>query len=147
VVRLARSNSLPVRLAELQREFERLIRQLEPTSAAVEAPFHGINARSALQLAHARGVILAALARAGVEISEYTPATVKKSVAGSGKADKLEVSRTTVWILGSEASGQPADVTDALAVALCHLSMQGPLTRAVAPARGRKLRKPEAGSR
>jgi crossover junction endodeoxyribonuclease RuvC len=147
VVRLARSNSLAARLAELQQKFERLIGELEPTSAAVEAPFHGINARSALQLAHARGVILAVLARDGVEISEYTPATIKKSVAGSGRADKLEVGRTTAWILGPDASGQPPDVSDALAIALCHLSMQGPLMRAVAPGRERRIRKPGAGPR
>jgi len=147
VIRLDRSAPFAARLAELQRKFERVVAQFEPTGAAVESPFHGVNARSALQLAHARGVILAVLAGAGLEISEYTPATVKKSVAGNGKADKAEIIRTTAWLLGPEASDQPSDVADALAVALCHLSMQGPLAAAVARDRRRRPPDPEAGRR
>ena len=110
------------RLDQLQRDLGRLISDLNPTVAAVETPFHGRNARAALQLAHARGVILAALAAAGVEIAEYTPAAVKKSVTGNGRADKEQVRRMVERLLGSAAAEQDYDVSDALAAALCHLA-------------------------
>jgi len=108
------------RLARLQTDFERVVEEASPTVAAVETLFHGANARSALQLAHARGVILAVLARAGVGVSEYTPATVKQSVTGSGRADKEQVRAMVMHLLGLDLSKQPADLSDALAIALCH---------------------------
>jgi crossover junction endodeoxyribonuclease RuvC len=92
-----------------------------PGDAAVEAPFHGVSARSALQLAHARGVILAVLGSAGVPVHEYSPATIKKAVTGSGRAEKDQVKsmvRHFVPDVGNQAS---ADAADAIATALCHL--------------------------
>jgi crossover junction endodeoxyribonuclease RuvC len=123
-IRLQSETSFPQRLALLQREFATLIDRLQPSSAAVEAPFHGKNSRSALQLAHARGVLLAVLANAGVEVAEYSPATVKKSVTGSGSADKEQVRRMIAAQLGAALADRCQDQTDALAVALCHLSGQ-----------------------
>jgi len=99
-----------------------VIRREAPTSAAVEAPFHGKSSRAALQLAHARGVVLAVLAEAGLEIGEYSPATVKQSVAGNGRADKLQVRRMIGCLLGPAAAKGPDDLTDALAVAWCHVA-------------------------
>ena len=122
VVTLGSRRPLPDRLATLYRGMEELIRRLEPSTAAVEAPFFGAGARSALQLAHARGVILAALGNAGVEVAEYSPATVKKSVTGSGRADKTQVGRMVVQLLRLSEPPAPHDLSDALAVALCHMT-------------------------
>lgn len=119
---LGAKDPLPARLARLQAEFQVLIDRLEPTEAAVESPFHGASARSALQLAHARGVILAALGRRGLPVSEYTPASVKKSVTGNGRAGKGQVTAMVARLLGVERTDRRHDVYDALAVALCHLS-------------------------
>jgi len=121
VIRLPSRDSLAARLARLHVELDEIVRRLEPTTAAVESPFHGKSSRAALQLAHARGVILSVLAGAEVEVVEYTPATVKQQVAGNGRADKQQVQRMLAHLLGRELSGQPADLTDALAVGLCHL--------------------------
>jgi crossover junction endodeoxyribonuclease RuvC len=123
----AGSASVPFakRLHRLQVEFERLVRRLAPDAAAVESPYHGANSRSALQLAHARGVLLAVLAGAGVEIHEYAPATVKKAVTGSGRADKEQVRAMVVRLLGNDAAVGRLDLSDALAVALCHASSLG----------------------
>lgn len=108
------------RLATLRERFERVVLDAVPTMSAVEGPFHGANARSALQLAHARGVILSVLAGAGVPPIEYAPATVKKTVSGSGRADKEQVRTMVARLTGRPAKGISHDVADAIAVALCH---------------------------
>jgi len=119
------ATELAHRLARLQRELVELVRALQPTSAAVESPFHGKNARSALQLAHARGVILAVLAGEGGEVAEYSPATVKKSVTGNGRAPKDQVRMMVGRILETPLRSADDDLSDALAVALCHASTRG----------------------
>jgi crossover junction endodeoxyribonuclease RuvC len=121
VIRLSSTTGLAGRLHHLQREFESLVHRISPSCAAVESPYHGANARSALQLAHARGVILASLAGAGIEVFEYSPATVKKSVTGNGRAPKPQVHSMVARVLSSDLA-RPHDLSDALAVALCHAS-------------------------
>ena len=120
VIRLRGHGEFPERLARLRCEVELVIERHRPEAAAVEAPFHGASARSALQLAQARGVILAALAGAGIPVAEWTPATVKKAVTDNGRADKDQV-RAIVCRQFGLAPDQPHDLTDALAVALCHV--------------------------
>jgi crossover junction endodeoxyribonuclease RuvC len=90
----------------------------------VESPFHGPNARAALQLAHARGVVLACLGQAGIQVAEYSPATIKKAITGTGKADKEQVQAMVRRLLGNPAD-ESRDVSDALAVAYCHLASSG----------------------
>jgi crossover junction endodeoxyribonuclease RuvC len=121
-IRLRPELDLASRLARLHREFEDLVAELAPDAAAVETPFHGSSARSALQLAHARGVILAVLGRAGLAVGEYSPAQVKKSISGNGRADKSQVGAMVRRLLGLDARGAGHDVQDALAVAWCHLA-------------------------
>lgn len=121
MIEVSARSAFSVRLAGLQRELAGLLARLEPTSAAVESPFHGVNPRSALQLAHARGVVLAVLATTGLEVVEYTPATVKKSVTGTGGADKIQVEFMVAHTLGPAAAESRGDRADAIAVALCHL--------------------------
>jgi crossover junction endodeoxyribonuclease RuvC len=87
--------------------------------AVLESPFHGMNSRSLIVLAQARGALLATLAGRGLEIREYTPAEVKSAVTGNGRADKEQVARMVRLILGVSGPAWPADATDALAVALC----------------------------
>lgn len=110
------------RLHELQREFAEVVHAWCPAAAAVEAPFHGASARAALQLAHARGVILAALAAEAVPVIEYTPAVIKKTVAGNGRAEKSQVQHMVRHALGRQAPDLTPDLADALAAALCHLA-------------------------
>ncbi len=111
---------LAERLGWLHERFQEMVDRLQPDAAAVEATFHGASARSALHLAHARGVILAVLAQAGIPVAECAPATVKKAVTDNGRADKLQVRAMVCRQLGLE-TDQPDDLTDALAVALCHV--------------------------
>jgi len=113
------------RLASLQEEFLRVVADTAPTHAAVEAPFHGVSARAALQLAHARGVMLAVLGSAGVSVTEYAPATIKKAVTGQGRADKAQVAAMVRAILRRPDPLLRDDVSDAAAAALCHMYRGG----------------------
>ncbi len=112
--------SLADRLVEIDTELERVIREHAPDVGAVETIFFSKNANSAAKLGHARGVILLRLARAGMPIHEYSPALVKRSVAGRGAADKKQVAMVMTAILRLPAPPR-SDAADALAVALTHL--------------------------
>jgi crossover junction endodeoxyribonuclease RuvC len=120
VIRLRNKGEFAERLASLQRQLEEIVARVHPDAAAVEAPFHGASARAALQLAHSRGVILAVLAGAGVPVAEWSPASVKKAIADNGRADKDQVRKMVCLQLNIEPD-RPHDLTDALAVALCHM--------------------------
>jgi len=123
-------------MARLHEALREVVARVRPTAAAVESPFHGASARSALQLAHARGVILAVLGGAGLSVTEYAPAAVKKSMTGDGRADKARISAMVVQLLGRRVESERHDVHDALAVALCHLSSAA-FQRAVERSAGR----------
>lgn len=86
---------------------------------AVEDVFSHRNARAALMLGHARGVVLEATASRGLAIAAYAPALVKRAVAGSGKAEKPQVAKMVQVLLGL-AEVPAADAADALAIAICH---------------------------
>ena len=110
---------LPARLAELQREIDGLVETHRPDAAAVETPYYGMNPRSLIVLAQARGAILATLARHGLDILEYSPAEVKTAIAGNGRAEKSEVARMVRLLLRLGDETRAADTTDAIAIALC----------------------------
>ncbi len=112
---------LPQRLVALHRELGNLIALHRPASAAVEQVFFSRNARTALAVGHARGVILMTLAQAGIDVSEYTPLAVKQAVTGYGRADKKQIQEMVRVLLGLPNIPRPDDVADALAVAICHL--------------------------
>jgi crossover junction endodeoxyribonuclease RuvC len=107
-----------------------LIEEHEPAAVAIEESFVGVDARTALSVGQARGAVLVACARAGVECVEYPPAVVKQSVCGYGRAEKDQVQRMVKAILGMHAAPTPSHAADALAVAICH-ALAPPL-RAVA---------------
>ena len=108
------------RLKTIHHELLRLLRRHAPAVVAVETVFHAVNARSALQLGHARGVALLAAAELEIPLVEYSPLEVKKSVSGVGRATKEQVQTMVRILLKLKESPQPNDAADALAVALCH---------------------------
>ena len=112
--------SLPVRLERLHGELEALIRVHHPTQSAVEELFFAKNARTALSVGHARGVVLLALMQAGLSIHEYTPLQVKQAITGYGRATKEQMQQMVRLLLGLPSIPQPDDAADALAVAICH---------------------------
>lgn len=109
--------SVPVRLGEIQVGLEQLLGALRPGILALERAFHSKNAQSAFRIGEARGVVLAAAARAGIEIREFAPASAKKAVLGHGGASKEQVARMIAQLLGTGPLDVPLDATDALALA------------------------------
>lgn len=110
---------LPLRLAGLWRDVDELVERFGPDAAAVETPYYGMNPRSLIVLAQARGAILAALAGRGLEVLEYSPAEVKTAIAGNGRAEKNEVARMVRRLLRLGEDARAGDTTDAIALALC----------------------------
>jgi crossover junction endodeoxyribonuclease RuvC len=120
-IALTASNSFPQKLKIIHGELARLISRHQPDVIAIENVFHAVNARSALMLGHARGVAMLAAVEAGVPIVEYTPAEVKQSVVGYGRAEKEQVQSMVQLLLGLGTPPSPFDASDALAIAVCHL--------------------------
>jgi len=114
----ARDLPLPARLAHLADGLAGLLARQPPDLAVLETPFHGMNARSLIVLAQARGALLAVLAGRGLEIREYSPAEVKSAVTGNGRADKGQVARMVRLLLAADGDWA-SDATDALALAIC----------------------------
>lgn len=111
---------LAQRLVVLERGLSEVIAQYSPGVGSVESLFFYKDATAAAKLGHARGVVLLALARAGVEVFEYAPARVKNTVTGTGRADKRQVARMVRTYLAL-AEEPREDAADALALALTYL--------------------------
>jgi crossover junction endodeoxyribonuclease RuvC len=107
------------RLGEIARLLGDVIRELSPRIVAVEDVFSHVNPRTALALAQARGMALAVIGLAGLEVASYPPSVVKKTVCGSGRAEKDQVGRMVQALIGLRTIPR-ADAADALAVAITH---------------------------
>ena len=121
VIRTASDQLHPERLQVIYREISALIKEWQPTTAAVEELFFSRNVRTAMSVGQARGVVLLSLVDAGLDISEYTPLAIKKAVTGYGGADKGQVQEMVKLLLRLSETPRPDDAADALAVAICHL--------------------------
>jgi crossover junction endodeoxyribonuclease RuvC len=97
-----------------------VIQTHRPDEFAIETAFYGKNIQSTLKLGHARGVCLLAAANRDIPTSEYAPREVKRSVAGNGAASKQQVRYMVRSILNLSEAPKILDVTDAIAVAICH---------------------------
>lgn len=112
--------AFPEKLRAVHDGLAALIAEHRPETVAVEDLFYARNARSALKLGHVRGVVLLAAAEAGLPVAEYAPAEVKRAVVGYGRAEKRQVQQMVSLLLGLDPPPSRLDVTDALAVAVCH---------------------------
>ncbi len=126
------STELPVaeRLAELHRDVVALLADHRPDEVAIEQVFVNRNLQTATSVGRASGVLLLAVAQAGLAIHEYTPSAVKMALTGFGAAPKSQVGEVVAMRLRLGKVPTPADAADALAVALCHAQAM-PLRRAV----------------
>ena len=120
VIRTKPADALENRLKLIAAELRSVFQAFAPEAVAVEAVFHAVNARSALKLAHVRGVALLQAAEAGLAVSEYSPLEVKMSVVGYGRAEKHQVQLMVHSLLRIDQQFSSFDVSDALAVAICH---------------------------
>jgi crossover junction endodeoxyribonuclease RuvC len=118
-IKTAASEPMGERLVALFAGLETVLNSWAPAEAAVEETFVNGNARSALKLGQARGVALLVPARMGLSVAEYSPNTVKKTVTGTGHADKTQI-RAMIGYLLPKATPKTADAADALAIAITH---------------------------
>ena len=112
--------ALARRLRRIHEELERVIAEHRPESVAVEEIFYAKYANAAIKLGHARGVALLAAEQSGLEVHEYPPAIVKRTVVGRGAADKSQVGRLVMALLGLREAPEE-DAADALAIAITHI--------------------------
>lgn len=128
VIRPPREGDLATRLARIHADLLTVIDRLEPSCVAVEGVFYGDNLRTAVVLAHARGVALLAGAQRGLRVAEYPPAEIKKAVVGTGRATKAQVGYMVQKLLQLAAPPRPSDAADGCAAALCHILVSaGPM--------------------
>lgn len=120
VVRSAGAD-MPAQLASLHIGVAEVLAQYQPTVAVVEDLYaHYNHPRTAILMGHARGVLLLAVAQAGVPVVAYTATAIKKLITGHGRAGKEQMQHVIQREFGLSELPQPPDVADALAVALCH---------------------------
>ena len=112
--------SFPLRLEKIYRDLNEIINKYNPDAMSIEELFFNNNAKTAINVAQARGVILMTARINSLDIFEYTPLQVKQAVTGYGRADKIQVQRMVKMILNVEKLPKLDDTTDSMAMAICH---------------------------
>jgi crossover junction endodeoxyribonuclease RuvC len=115
--------SFAERLLAISIKLEEVIERLNPQACAVEDTFYAVNVKSALKLGQARGAVLVAAARAGIQVFEYSPLEIKSALVGYGRAEKQQVQEMVRVLLGMKTVPEPLDASDALAIAICHVNI------------------------
>lgn len=124
---------LAARLVQIEQDLMELLQRFKPDEVAIEELFFSKNITTGIAVAHARGVILATVEKAGIPLYEYTPMQVKQAVVGYGLAEKNQVMDMTKRLLKLRSVPKPDDAADALAIAICHARSATSLLRRVAP--------------
>ena len=112
--------SFPLRLEKIYRDLDEIINTYKPDAMSVEELFFNNNAKTAINVAQARGVILVVARINNIPTYEYTPLQVKQAVVGYGRADKIQVQHMVKAILKTDKLPKLDDITDSMAIAICH---------------------------
>ncbi len=115
------------RLLTIYDELDSIIKRTKPQYLSIEKIFYNSNAKTAINVSQARGVLLLCSIKNNLEIFEYTPLQVKQSVVGYGRAEKKQIQEMTKIILNLRQIPKPDDTADALAMAICHAHSFGSL--------------------
>jgi crossover junction endodeoxyribonuclease RuvC len=108
------------RLVQIADDINSLLEKFAPACMAVEDLYsHYAHPKTAILMGHARGVILASACKFGTDVKSYAATRIKKSLTGNGRASKLQMQKSITSLLGLAKMPEPADVADAIAVALC----------------------------
>jgi crossover junction endodeoxyribonuclease RuvC len=126
-IRLSSKMPFPERLKKIYDELSDTISRFNPDEFAIEDLFYAENAKVAIKMGHARGVVILAAVNRSLAISEYSPREVKQAVVGNGAASKTQVQRMVTQLLKLQTVPEPMDVSDALAVAVCHFHRRNPV--------------------
>jgi crossover junction endodeoxyribonuclease RuvC len=140
VIRTPAHTPLADRLHLLHEQVSVLLTTYHPTEAAMESLFFGKNRKTAIAVAHARGVLMLALNQHDIPVEEFTPNQVKLAVTGDGHAKKDQVGEMVRVLLNLSAVPQPDDAADAAAVAICHAHTSAWRSRIAQAERKQELR-------
>lgn len=120
IIRSKPKDSIEARLGEIHSGLREVIETHEPDVMALEQLFsHYERPRTAILMGHARGVICLAAAQSNMKVLHFEPTRVKKVMTGNGHAPKHQIQLAVKIQLGLATLPEPADVSDALAIALC----------------------------
>lgn len=128
-VKASPRHSMSVRLNTIFHEIDQIIQQHRPDNVAIEDVFYAVNVKSALKLGQVRGVAMLAASRAGLDVAEYSPLSIKSAVVGYGRAEKGQVQHMVARLLDLAEIPEPPDAADALAIAICHVHTSTTLAR------------------
>ena len=120
IISTPKDENLAVRLAMLEKGIKQVIDKFKPDEIAMEELFFAKNVKTAIAVAHARGVLLLTANKECGGIYEYTPLQIKQALTGYGRADKKQIQAMVKTFLGLKSIPRPDDAADALAVALTH---------------------------
>jgi crossover junction endodeoxyribonuclease RuvC len=120
-IKVSPREPMAVRLSRISIRLGELIVEHHPDRVAIEDVFYALNVKSALKLGQVRGVAMLAAASAGLEVTEYSPLSIKSAVVGYGRAEKHQVQQMVARLLRLAEIPEPPDAADALAIAICHL--------------------------
>lgn len=120
VIRTPKEENTPVRLCMIEKSLIQLIEKFKPDNIALEELFFATNAKTAITVAEARGVLLLTATKYCGKLFEYTPLQIKQAITGYGKADKNQVQQMVKMMLKLKEIPKPDDAADALAVAITH---------------------------
>ena len=144
-IRLTAGSTFSSRLLKISRALDDVITRLKPDACAIEEAFLATNPKVTLKLGQVRGVALLAAESAALEIGEYSPRSIKLTVAGYGNAEKRQVQEMVRLLLSLPSVPEPHDAADALAVAICHFHHAG-INRRLTAAQALKINAAAAGS-
>jgi crossover junction endodeoxyribonuclease RuvC len=134
VVRTPPDADIALRLLQLEQAFEAAMAATSPDVVAVERVFSQHNVRTVMGTAQSGAVAITTAARRGLPVMLHTPSEVKAAVTGNGRADKAQVAAMVTRLLNLTERPKPADASDALALAICHLWRGAPSIRLAAAA-------------
>ena len=126
------------RLAKIFAEVDAVAERFKPDALAIEEAFYSVNVNVAMKLGQVRGVVLLLGEQRGLEIAEYAPRLIKKTVVGYGNAEKHQVGEMVRLLLNLKAPPTPHDAADALAIAICHFHHYGLKEKLAKATRGTK---------
>ena len=112
--------SFPLRLTKIYDDMKMLVNEYKPDAISVEELFFNNNIKTGINVAQARGIVLLVGCKAGIPTYEYTPLQVKQAVVGYGRAEKKQVQKMVQSILKVEKVPKLDDITDSMAIAICH---------------------------
>ena len=120
VISTPKDENLAVRLCMIEKGLKQIIEKFKPDEIAVEELFFAKNVKTAISVAHARGIILLTANKECGRLFEYTPLQIKQALTGYGRAEKIQIQQMVKTLLGLKGIPKPDDAADALAVALTH---------------------------